>query len=104
MSRSLLLPVLLAIAVGPYLAGGVINGYFAGDDFHGSMGRRHSAGWQRAFDLSSRSASYRPVIDLYFVAGKLGVRSIERVLSRRESGRARDDGRVVVHPGTCPVS
>jgi len=70
MSPSLLLAVVLAAAVGPYLAGGVLDGFFAGDDFQWLHGAS-SLGWQRAFDLSSRSASYRPVIDLYFVAGKL---------------------------------
>lgn len=65
----MLLAIVVALAAGPYLAGGVIDAYFAGDDFQWLHGAA-TLGWQRAFDLSSRSSSYRPVIDLWFVAGR----------------------------------
>jgi hypothetical protein len=65
---SLVVGTLLAIAAAPYLAGGVLGAYFAGDDFQWLYAAT-ALGWERAFDVSSRSSSYRPVIDLWFTAG-----------------------------------
>ncbi|MGE0704061.1 MAG: hypothetical protein AB7P22_09020, partial [Vicinamibacterales bacterium] len=63
---AILLAILLAAAAAPYLSGGSLDAYFAGDDFEWLFGAS-ALGWQRAFEVSTRSASYRPVIDLWFV-------------------------------------
>lgn len=63
---AIILAIILAAAAAPYLSGGSLDAYFAGDDFEWLFGAS-ALGWQRAFEVSTRSASYRPVIDVWFV-------------------------------------